>query len=572
MQDGLVYEFGGFTLEAGERRLLHGRQPIKLTPKAFQTLLLLVGHAGHVVSKDAILAEVWPDTFVEEGTLTQNISVLRKALGDATFIETVSKGGYRFVAPVKASRPADAVAIHDPRQRSLAVLPLDDLSGDPGQAYFADGMTEALIATLARIGSLRVKSRSTVARYRQDRPAMPDLARTLDVDLVLEGSIVRAGGRVRVTAQLVDARADVHLWTETYDRDLADILALQTEIARTIAEAIEVRLTPQDERRLAAKPVHPDAYDAYLRGRYFWNKRTADGFRQGLSWFEQAMRLDAQYALVYARVADCYAALEAVSGHSSRAAAAKAAESARRALDIDDTLAEAHAALALVKFRVDWDWRGAEVELRRALELNPMSASTHHVYALFLAAAGRHPEAAIEIARASEIDAGTFALNSSAARVPYFGRRYDEAIAAADRLIAADEGFAHAHLDRGLALVQAGRTAEAVTALERGATLADRPHGALAALAVGYARAGRRAEAERIRRQLGDTGHGAISPFYLASIAAGLGDADAALDQLDRAYEDRSGLLVYLGVDPVFDELRDRARLTRLLRAVGVPV
>lgn len=572
MADELVYEFGEFALEAAERRLRKGRQPIKLTPKAFHTLLLLVRHAGHVVSKEAILAEVWPDTFVEEGTLTQNVSVLRKALGQGTFIETVSKGGYRFVAPVKASRPAESAAAAEPRHRSLAVLPLDDLSGDPGQAYFAEGMTEALIATLARIGSLRVTSRSTVARYRKERPPMPEIARALDVDLVLEGSVVRAGGRVRVTAQLIDPRRDAHLWTETYDRDLADVLALQTEIARTIARAIAVRLTPQDESRLASRPVNPDAYDAYLRGRYFWNRRSAEGYRQGLAWFERAMRLDSQYALVYARSADCYAALEATSGQSSPASAAKAAESARRALDIDDTVAEAHAALGLVKFRIDWDWRGAEQELRRALELNPISASTHHVYALFLAAAGRQPEAAIEIGRALEIDPGTFALNSSAARIPYLGRRIDEAIATADRSIAADETFAHAHIDRGLALVQAGRGAEAIAALERGAALADRSRGSLAALAVGCARGGRPADAERIARQLADPATGAASPFYLASIAAALGDANGALDQLDRAYEDRSGLLVYLGVDPVFDNLRDDPRLTRLLRAVGVPV
>lgn len=572
MADDLVYTFGDFTLEAAERRLIRAGKAIKLTPKAFHTLLLLVRHAAHVVSKDAILAEVWPDTFVEEGTLTQNISVLRKALGDGSFIETVSKGGYRFTAPVKAVRTVESAATPHPAQRSLAVLPLDDLSGDPGQAYFADGMTEALIATLARIGSLRVTSRSTVAHYKGSRPPMPEIGRALDVDLVLEGSVLRADGRVRVTAQLIDARRDAHVWAETYDRDLADVLTLQSEIARTIAQSIALRLTPQDERRLATRPVNPDAYDSYLRGRYFWNKRTAEGYRQGLSWFEQAMRLDKQYALVYARVAECHAAIEVAGEQASRAALARAADAARRALDIDDTLAEAHAALGLVKFRVDWDWRGAEYELRRALELNPMSASAHHLYALFLAAAGRHPEAAIEISRACEIDPATFVLNSSAARVPYLARRYADAISTADRLIAADADFAQPYLDRGLALVQCGRTRDAIASLERGATLAGRSHGALAALAVGYARGDRRTDAERIWDQLVGAAAPGASPFYLATIAAALRDAERALDQLDRAYDDRSGLLVYLGVDPVFDDLRDRARLTRLLRAVGVPV
>jgi TolB-like protein/Flp pilus assembly protein TadD len=572
MTDDLVYRFGDFALEAAERRLLRDGRAIKLTPKAFHTLLLLVKHAGHVVAKDAILAEVWPDTFVEEGTLTQNISVLRKALGGGSFIETVSKGGYRFTAPVKAVRTSGPGVTTDRPERSLAVLPLDDLSGDPAQAYFADGITEALIATLARIGSLRVTSRSSVARYRGTRPPMPEIVRALDVDLVIEGSVTRAGGRVRVTAQLIDARADAHLWAETYDRDLADVLQLQSEIARTIAQAIAVRLTPQDERRLATRPVNPAAYDAYLRGRYFWNRRTAEGFRQGLSWFERAMQLDSHYALVYARVADCHAALEAAGDQPSPASGAVAAQSARRALDIDDTLAEAHAALGLVKFRVDWDWRGAEHEMRRALELNPMSASTHHAYALFLTAAGRHPEATIEITRAAEIDPATFVLNSSAARVPYLAHRFDEAIATADRLIAADDDFAQPYIDRGLALAHAGRGDEAVTSLERGAALAGRSHGALAALAVGYALAGRRADADRVRDQLSGSGAPATSAFYLASISASLHDFERALDQLDRAYEDRSGLLVYLGVDPVFDELRERGRFARLLRAVGVPL
>lgn len=572
MADDLVYSFGDFTLEAAERRLIRGGRAIKLTPKAFHTLLLLVRHAGHVVAKDTILAEVWPDTFVEEGTLTQNISVLRKALGEGTFIETVSKGGYRFTAPVTATRISAAAAMLEPPKRSLAVMPLDDLSRDPSQVYFADGITEALIATLARIGSLRVTSRSTVARYRGNRPPMPEIARALDVDLVLEGSVMRSGERVRVTAQLIDAHSDSHVWAETYDRNMADVLTLQSEIARTIAQSIAVRLTPQDEQRLTTRPVNPDAYDSYLRGRYFWNKRTAEGFRQGLSWFEKAMRLDSQYALVYARVADCYAALEAAGDPAPRGAVAQAAESARRALDIDDTLAEAHAALALVKFRVDWDWRGAEREWQHALELNPMSASTHHAYALFLTAAGRHPEATIEITRAAELDPSTFVLNSSTARVPYLAHRFDEATAVADRLIAADEEFAQPYIDRGLALLHMGRSKEGITSLERGATLAGRSRGALAALAVGYARGGRRRDAEQIRNQLSGRAAATTSPFYLASIEAGLRDIERSLDQLDRAYEDRSGLLVYLGVDPVFDELRDRPRFTRLLRAVGVPV
>jgi adenylate cyclase len=570
MTDEVIYEFGPFVLEAAERRLNRGSTAIKLTPKAFNTLLLLVRHAGHIVSKDAILSEVWADTFVEEGTLTQNISVLRKALGnEPQYIETVSKGGYRFVAPVKASRPSSTGRAVE---RSLAVLPLVDCSDSVGEAYFADGMTEALITTLARIESLRVISRSSVSRYREGRPAMREIATALGADLALDGSVARAGSRVRIAARLVDARADAHLWADSYERDLSDILALQSDIARRIARAVELTLTPQDERRLAARPVHPDAYDAYLRGRYLWNRRTPEGFREGLNWFERAMALDSRYALVYARVADCYAAIEAANGAASSEATARAAESARRALDIDDTLAEAHASLGLVKFRVDWDWTGAEREMRRALELNPMSAASHHLYGLFLASSACHPEASIEITRAREIDPATFVLNTTAARVPYLGRRFDDALRMAEDLLASDEAFVQARVDWALAAVQAGRGREAVAVLEPVARASDPSNETLAALGVAYAKTGRRAEADRVARALGATGPMGAAPFYLAGVAAALDDPQRALDQLERAYEDRSGLLVYLGVDPIFDGLREDPGFLRLLRAVGVPL
>jgi len=460
-----------------------------------------------------------------------------------------------------------------PRIESLAVLPIANLSGDPQQEYFADGMTEALITDLSKIGALSVISRTSVMRYKGTTKPLPEIARELNVDAVVEGSVQRSGDRVRVTAQLIGARTDTHLWAESYDRDLHDILALQDDVARAIANQIKVKLTPQEQVRLAsARPVNPETHEAYLKGRYYWNKRTEEGFHRSIEYFSEATEKDPNYALAHAGLADSYIILGYFSLLPAKEAYAKAREAATRALELDDTLAEAHNALATAKADYDWDWPGAEREFRRAIELNPGYATAHQWYGRLLSELGRHEEALAEIKRAQELDPLSLIINAVGGRILLYAGRDDLAIEQLRKTLEMDPNFAHAHWFLGMAYVRKGALAEAIAEFQRATTLSSNFTQYKAGLGHAYARAGKSAEARKLLYELKELSKRRyVSWCDFAAIYAGLGDKDQAFACLERAYAQRDARLVELKVDARLDPLRADLRFADLLRRVGLP-
>ncbi|PYP18552.1 MAG: hypothetical protein DMD52_01810 [Gemmatimonadetes bacterium] len=454
---------------------------------------------------------------------------------------------------------------------SLAVLPLDNLSRDSNQAYFVDGMTEALIADLSKIQALRVVSRRSVMRYKAVARPLPEIAHELHVDAVVEGSVILAGDRVRVTVELIDAAADRHVWGETYDRRLGDVLGLQSELARTVAREVRVTLTPEEQARLpVARPVNLRAHSAYLLGRYFWNQRTPEGLAKAFEQFQQAIKADPRYPAAYAGLADYYNVLPFYRRVSPREVFPKAKAAAEQALALDDGLAEAHASLAYIKAYYDWDWAAAEREFRRALELNPSYAAAHHSYSRLLAATGRIDEALAEIRRAEQVEPISLVLQANTAMILFFGHRYDDAIHQLQETLKLDSTFDVAHWGLGLAYEQKGMYMPAIAALEKAAALSHRDANVLSSLGHVYAVTGRRAEAgqliDELRRQ---SREGYVSPYFFALISVGRGELDRAVGMLDQAAEERSTLLVYLRMDPRFAPLRSDPRFRALLRRLG---
>lgn len=452
------------------------------------------------------------------------------------------------------------------------MLPLENLSGDPAQEYFTDGMTEELISELAKIGALRVISRTSVMRYKRTKQPLPQVARELQVDGLVEGSVVRSGDRVRVTANLIQANPEKHLWADSYARDLRDVLALQSDVATAIAREIQVKLTPADQQRLASpRQVDPEAYEAYLRGLYSWHLFTLDGFRSAVDYYNQAIEKDPGYARAYSGLADSYAQL---AGRllPPNEAMPKAKAAALKALALDDRLAESHLSLGYVKFYYEYDWAGAEEEFKRALQLNPGYPGMHSVYAFYLATRNRFDEALAEIRRASELEPSPGFWSCGEARILYYARRYDQAIELHRKT---RERYPRAGMpcaSLGMAYMQENRFEEAIRQYE--VTIARSGEETLptAALGYAYARAGNRAEANKVLNQLLSLRQKRfVSAYDMAVLYVGLGDKEQVFVLLNKAVEEHAGLLVYLKVDPVFDPLRSDPRFQDLLRRIGLP-
>jgi len=454
------------------------------------------------------------------------------------------------------------------RIRSLAVLPLANRSGDPAQEFFADGMTDALIADLAQIGALRVISRTSAMRFKgSDRP-LPEIARELRVDGVVEGSALLAGGRVRITVQLIEAASDRSLWAKSYERELTDILSLQSEVARAIADEVRVQVTPEERTRLEPKgPVNPAAHVAYLKGRFLWNRWNTESFQHSLACYREALEADPGYALAWAGLADSYATLGNTNAMPPAEAYAKAREAAERGLTLDPSLAELHASLAYVHRFHDWDWARAERGFLRALELNPGYATGRRWYAQFLSGLGRHAESIAEAERALELDPLSLVIHTAVGDVLFYARRYERSVAYYRRCVELDPTFGPGHTDMARALEHLGRHDEAITEFLIG--VGHMPGAALPAstgLATLLAAGGRHEEASVMLAQLIERSRSAyVSPYGIASALAVAGHNGRALDWLERAYEQRDGTLVWIKVHPRMDGLRAEPRFRELL-------
>ncbi len=621
-----AYEFGQFTLFPAEKRLLRDGKAVALAPKVFDTLVLLVENQGRLIQKEEFLQALWPDSFVEEVALAHNISQLRKALRDTTeqpgFIETVPKRGYRFIAAVRqmdkqgvqvaaparagivasmiqkfrSVRPAAWVAfgamlalvagaaayVYLPRIgrtasgdfpaiHSLAVLPLENLSGDKEQEYFADGMTDELITELGKIGALRVISRTSVMQYKAMRKPLSDIASKLKVDAVVEGTVLRSGDRVRITAQLIRTATEKHLWAESYEGDLNDVLTLQRNVARGIAREIRIKLSPQEQMILAAaRPVNPEAQIAYLKGLFFWNKQTPAALHKSVEFFDQAIELDPAYAQAYAGRSSTYIYLGILGILPSREAFPKAKTDAMKALELDETLADAYATLGQVSKQYEWDWAKAETMYKRALELNPNSWLAHVWYAGLLSTIGRFDESIKLDMRARELD--PISVNSSTflGRDLYRARRYDDAIRACQEALELDPDHVIALWFQARAEVANHQFPDAIMKLEKAVSLSDGPiYRAL--LANAYASAGQRGKAVEILEQLKALSKQRyVSPIDMAVIYTGLGDRNSAFEWLEKAYQERASRMQDVS-DPLYDSLRSDPRFPDLMRRIGLP-
>jgi TolB-like protein len=555
---------------AGELRK-HGIR-IALQEKPLRILEALLGNAGGVVTREELRGRLWPDaTFVEfDHSINIAVSKLRRALNDAgvnpRFVETLSRKGYRFIAPVE--RPAAARA---PRKIMLAVLPFLNLSGDPEQSYFSDGLTEETINQLGRLNprELGVIARMTAMHYRAAPLSAAEIGRELGVDYIVEGSVRQWTGRVRITARLIQVSDQTHLWADTYDRTLSDILDIQGDVTRRIACALAMELLPAAQASQPSSRI-TSAYEAYLKGRYFWSRRTEDGHTRALECFEQAIRADPDFALAYAGIADVHNTLGLFSAVSPGLARCKSIEAAVRALELDRYLAEAHTALAYAKSLYEWDWAQAERGFQTALELNANYVTAHQWYGHLLAMTGRFHEALEELDRALQLDPLSLVAGSHKGWILHLARRFDEAAATLRGTLEIDPGFALGHYFLGLARLAGGRAKEAIAALKSANRISPDHPGVLSAMVQGYVESDLRSEAMGVMEALERLAEARyVSPYFLARAQIHLGDRDRGLALLERAIDARCPWMAYLNVDPAMDLLRADPRMHVLLRRIG---
>src|SRR5215472_1537029 len=580
-----VFRFDTFELDAHAGELRKQGVKLRLPGQPLLVLAALLKRAGDLVTRDELRGELWPeDTFVDfDHSLHNAIARIREVLGDSAdkprYIETLPRRGYRFIGkvdgPASNATPSPAERSSTPdirRIEAIAVLPLENLSGDSAQDYFADGMTETLITTLAKIGALRVISRTSAMQYKGARKSLPVIARELNVDAVIEGSVLRDGQRVRITAQLIHASSDQHLWAESYERDFRDILSLQSEIARHVANEIKVIVTPEEKARLVfTRPVNPAAHEAYLKGRFYWNKRSAESAKRALAYFQKALDIDPTYAQGYAGLADSYTILGYYNVLAPMDAYPKARAAAMKALELDHSLAEPHATLGVIRRDFEWDWSGAEQEFDQAVALNPGYAEAYHWHGTLHGMLGRHAEAMATKTHALSLDPLSVVVRTDLARMLYFARDYDRAIEQYRSALEMDTNFSTAHFWLGQAYEQTKMFDLAIAEFQTGVQLTGASAFSLAKLAHGFSRAGWADRSESLLHQLLELpGEKYVSPYDIATVYVGLGQYDDAFTWLNRALEERSLWLGYLDVEPQMDPIRTAPRFQELLRCVGL--
>jgi TolB-like protein/DNA-binding winged helix-turn-helix (wHTH) protein len=604
-----VYEFGPFRLEPSERKLVCGNATVALTPKAFDTLHLLVRNSGHLLQKDEIIRSLWPDTFVEEGSLANNIFLLRKALGDnPEYIETVPRRGYRFVGSVRrlpsppprvshvATKPTKmalftvalviavaavlGLAIYrqrllvrhsGPAIQSVAVLPLMNLSSEADQDYFADGMTEALITDLGKIGSLRVISRTSVMQYKGTKKPLPEIARDLNVDAIIEGTVSRSGNHIRITANLLQASPEKHLWAQSYDSEVSDAVSVQGEIAQSVAREIQVTLTQKEKTRLATpRPVNPEAQDLYFRGKYVLPEATEESQKKAIRYFQRAIEKDPGYAAPYAVLALVYANW-VPAANSPRERMPKAREYALKALSLDDGATNAHYALGQVALFYDWDWTTAEKEFQKELELTPNHANARSWRARALVTRGRTEEAVAEAKQ-------SLGLSHSVRDWDYptwvfiLARRYDLAQERAQEMVDLEPNFPWGHFELAQVYEQEGKPEDGAREFLRADELLGTEREELEKLKRAMAKDGAKGYWRRKVENYRESAKSGYAPPVLTAMACvRIGDKQCTFEWLEKGLEERDDLMVNLKVEPVFDSLREDPRFQAMVRRVGIP-
>jgi len=640
-----VVRFGVFDvdMQAGELRKTGLR--VKLQKQPFQVLVVLLERPGEVVTREELRQRLWPaDTFVDfDLSLNSALKKLRYALGDVadspTFIETIPRRGYRFIAAVKpvtadsannsglfrlettrteekATRRVSAPMPASAREgrswrlaakvsllvlamaaamlvvwslawrtrssantnsqaniQSLAVLPLENLSGDPSQDYFADGMTDELITNLGQIGSLRVISRTSVMQYRGVHKPLPQIARELNVDAIVEGTVVRSGSQVRIAAQLIQAPVDKHLWAQSYQSDLKDVLGLQHEVANAIAKQVRMTLIPHEQIRVGVeRPLNLEAYQSYLRGEYFLNRFTPASIRKAVDYFQQAIDEDPNYAPAYSKFAGCYEILGNMGAIPKKVADPKAKLLVAKALELDPQFAAAHAVQGWRLLQYELDFAAAGAEFKRAIELSPNGVEGHEGLGNYYASMGQAEQSVHEMQYARELDPLGVIVNNDLCQMLFFARRYDEAIAQCKANLDLDPNSVAALWFLGHVYAAKGMNSEAVSTSLQAMQLGSVPPGMIAAAKAGARDSGLRGFWKALTPFLPENvANGNLEPFEAAVSYANAGDADMALRSLEKAVEARSYGITYLGVNPIFDELRSDPRFVSLLRRIGLP-
>jgi DNA-binding winged helix-turn-helix (wHTH) protein/TolB-like protein/Tfp pilus assembly protein PilF len=650
-QTSRLFEFGPFRIDTANRLLLRDGKPIALKPKVVDTLLVLVENAGRVLEKDELIEKLWPDSFVEEGNLTQNIYELRKALNsgaEESYIETIPRRGYRFAGQVTelpleeggavAARRAEggpasengevtpqqlegekreepfavpAMASNADRTRlsrrwllicavllfglmalisyyllsarkkptpansaikSLAVLPFKSLSAEAADEFMGQGMADALITKLSNSREIAIRPTSAVLRYSALDKDPVAAGRELGVEAVLDGKVQRAGERVRVTVQLLRVADGISLWAEKFDAKFTDIFAVQDSISDQAARSLTLRLTG-NERELMRKHYteNAEAYQAYLQGRYFWNKRNAAGLKTAVEYFQRAIKIDPNYALAYSGLADCYMRLNESAIPMAQESVPRARAAVLKALEMDDGLAEAHATLGFIKFRHDWDFAGADHEFRRSLELDANYSEAHQWYGFYLLAVGRKDEADGEMTRAQSLDTLSINFNSNLALYLFFTRQYDRSVQQCRKTLEMEPNSFLSRYALGLSYEQQGLNKEAIAEFQKAQALSADDVGTIVAIGHALVKDGGEKDARQLLRKIEDQAKESyVPPYSIAILHAGLGEKAQTLEWLERAFQDRSLRPVWLKFDPRLDFLRQDRELGELVRRVGL--
>lgn len=627
-----VRRFGAFEINLRSGELRKNGMRLRLSGQPFQVLAILTERPGELVAREELHSKLWPaDTFVDfDHGLNNAVARIREVLDDSSdtprYIETIPRRGYRFIAPLtdvvpnstaSTAQPSSAPqtetsaratssrakwfsprlallfvtllvvaciigfllyrteqhSVKQPTIQSLAVLPLKNLSGDPNQDYLADGMTEELIGRLAKIRDLRVISRTSVMHFKDTKLLIPDIAKQLGVDAIVEGAVIRDGNRIRVHAQLIRAATDEHIWADQYERDFKSVFALEDDLTRNIAQQIEARLDVKQATRDSGDQADPMTYEDYLIGRYYFNQRTPDAVNKSITHFEQAIARDPNFALAYSGLADAYALLGYRGAYPSKPALSQAKEAALKAIELDPTLAEPHTSLAFIAETYEWDWASSEREYKRALELDPNDSRAHHFYASYLTYVQRFDEGIAEEKRARDLDPLSLPVNNALAGRLLAANRSQEALEQARATLDLDPNFAPVHQTLGWLYLKSGKSQESVQEFRRALELSGSNDIYLRSdLAFACAVTGNRKEAEKAITELKSLHAQGLAPSgSIAIIYGALGKTDEAFAWLDKAYQERDPELTYIKVGRRFDPLRQDHRLQELADRMGLP-